>query len=315
MPGPGRDLLRAVCAAVAPALVGLLVFGVSSAGADPPVFDPVADQTLEATSAAGAVATFTVTATDDNPAPTISCDHNSGAVFPLGATPVSCTATDTVTNDVTGPVQLFTITVQDTTAPSISTPGSITAEAANAAGAAVTYSVSASDAVDGSISPNCSPASGAQFPVGATTVNCTAVDAHNNSSSASFSVTVHDTTPPTLSNVSGDLTANATGPSGAAVSWPAPTATDSVDPNPTVGCVPSSGSAFPVGTTTVSCVATDNSGNSSPAQTFHVTVTDTVAPTLSNMPGNISVAATGPGGAAVGYTLPTATDNVDPSPS
>ena len=209
----------------------------------------------------------------------------------------------------------FTVNVVDTTPPAISTPGNLTVEATSSSGAAVTYSASASDAVDGSVSPNCSPASGAQFPLGTTTVNCTATDSHNNTSAASFSVTVHDSTPPTLSNVSGDLTANATGQSGAAVSWPSPTATDSVDPSPTVTCNPSSGSTFAVGTTTVSCIATDNSVNSSPAQTFHVTVSDTVAPTLSNMPGNITVSASGPGGASVGYTLPTASDNVDPSPS
>ena len=41
------------------------------------------------------------------------------------------------------------------------------------------------------------------------------------------------------------------------------TATDDVDPSPTVTCSPPSGSGFPVGTTTVTCTARDSSGNES----------------------------------------------------
>ena len=62
------------------------------------------------------------------------------------------------------------------------------------------------------------------------------------------------------------------------MTWTDPTATDDVDPAPTVGCTPPSGSAFDLGTTTVTCTATDATGNSS-AATFDVTVT-LAAPTL-----------------------------------
>ena len=47
----------------------------------------------------------------------------------------------------------------------------------------------ASDAVDGSIEVVCTPPSGATFPVGSTSVLCTATDTAGNSSSASFVVT------------------------------------------------------------------------------------------------------------------------------
>ena len=47
-------------------------------------------------------------------------------------------------------------------------------------------------------------------------------------------------------------------------------ATDNCDPAPVVTCSPASGSGFPVGTTTVSCTATDASGNSS-TRSFTVT--------------------------------------------
>jgi len=51
------------------------------------------------------------------------------------------------------------------------------------------------------------------------------------------------------------------------------TAVDDCDPNPTIVCNPPSGSAFPLGTNTVNCSATDKCGNKS-ACSFTVTVTD-----------------------------------------
>ena len=58
------------------------------------------------------------------------------------------------------------------------------------------------------------------------------------------------------------MTAIATSKSGARVSYTV-TATDNVDPNPTVKCTPPSGSLFPLGQTPVNCTATDASGNKS----------------------------------------------------
>jgi HYR domain/Beta-propeller repeat len=77
-----------------------------------------------------------------------------------------------------------------------------------------------------------------------------------------------DTTPPTLS-VPSNTVLNATSPAGAIFSFTA-TATDSLDPNPVIACTPPTGSTFPIGTTVVSCSATDASGNSSTAS-FQVT--------------------------------------------
>ncbi|MCJ7711401.1 MAG: HYR domain-containing protein [Chloroflexi bacterium] len=69
-----------------------------------------------------------------------------------------------------------------------------------------------------------------------------------------------DTTPPVLAGVSGPLSAWTSGET-AVVTWPLPTATDDTDPSPVVSCTPASGAAFPVGTTTVTCTATDAAGN------------------------------------------------------
>src|SRR5262249_25663554 len=57
-------------------------------------------------------------------------------------------------------------------------------------GAIVSYTASASDKVDGAMTPKCAPASGSLFGLGTTTVTCSATDAHNNTSSGSFKVTV-----------------------------------------------------------------------------------------------------------------------------
>ena len=158
---------------------------------------------------------------------------------------------------------------QDTTAPTITVPGPITASATSSNGAAVTYSVTASDP-DSSASVSCDPPSGSVFPIGTTTVSCAASDPAGNTAYASFQVTVNpDTTAPTLSLPS-RITVGASSASGAAVAYSA-TATD-LDSPASVSCYPPSGSVFPIGTTTVSCTASDPAGNSS-AGSFQVTVT------------------------------------------
>ena len=163
------------------------VVGIDLVSDQPPVLQVPANITAEATSASGASVTYAVTATDDfDPSPVVSCSPASGSTFALGTTTVNCTATDAASNSSSGS---FTVTVVDTTAPALSV-ANVTAEATSAAGAAVIYSASATDAVDPSPSVSCTPASGGTFPLGATTVNCTATDAAGNSSSGSFTVTV-----------------------------------------------------------------------------------------------------------------------------
>jgi hypothetical protein len=85
--------------------------------ATPPALTLPATMTVEATSASGAVATYSVSATDDDdPNPTVSCTPASGSTFPIGENTVTCTATDANGNIATGS---FTVIVQDTTPPVI----------------------------------------------------------------------------------------------------------------------------------------------------------------------------------------------------
>ncbi|MDP9075518.1 MAG: PQQ-binding-like beta-propeller repeat protein, partial [Actinomycetota bacterium] len=75
-----------------------------------------------------------------------------------------------------------------------------------------------------------------------------------------------------LAGVPSDITVASTSSSGAPVTYPAPSATDE-EPGATVGCAPLSGSVFPIGTTTVTCTATDADDLNSPVTaTFKVTV-------------------------------------------
>jgi len=227
-----------------------------------------AGSTTEATGPTTPVS-YTVSVTDnEDPNPTISCTPGSGIGFPVGVTTVNCTGTDASGNTATGS---FPVTVTDTTAPTISAGVDATAEATGPTGAHVSYTgPTASDLVDGAITPVCTPAPGALYALGSTLVTCTATDAHGNASHTTLTVTVRDTTAPSLT-VPASVVADATTPTGGRASWNA-TATDAVDPNPAVTCVPVSGSFFTIGDTTVSCTATDASGNMSSPKTFTVHV-------------------------------------------
>jgi hypothetical protein len=175
------------------------------------------------------------------------------------------------------------VTVVDTTAPTIVVP-STTVTVQNdpgRAGAVVTYEVTVRD--PGSAAPTerfvdlepapslaCTPSSGSFFPIGSTTVMCTATDSSGNSSTASFTVQVVDTEDPVIAagrNQSAVLPTGTAGP----VAYVAPTATDNSG-SVTVSCAPPSGSTMSAGVVTITCTATDPSGNTA-STSFTVTVT------------------------------------------
>jgi len=257
-------------------------FTVSVQDATAPALTVPSDIVEEANSAAGNAVSFVASATDAVTAsPSIACSPVSGSVFALGTTTVQCSAQDGAGNASTGS---FTVTVRDTTAPALFVPGEMTAEAASAAGAAVSFAASAFDTVTSSPSVGCSPSSG-MFPLGTTTVNCSAQDAAGNTSYGSFTVTVQDTMPPTLT-VPAPITESTTTASGKVISFTT-TATDAVTASPTVNCTPASGSTFPVGDTVVTCAAADAAGNVATG-TFTVTVTMDTAPPPTVLPGRLA---------------------------
>jgi len=119
----------------------------------------------------------------------------------------------------------------------------------------------------------CAPPSGSSFPVGTTTVTCTA----SVGPSCTFTVTINDTQPPMITcppnqTAVTDQSACTGAPPCLVVNFPAPVASDNC-PGVTVSCVPPSGSCLPPGVTTVTCTATDASGNTATCS-FTVTVFD-----------------------------------------
>ncbi len=162
----------------------------------------------------------------------------------------------------------------------------------------------------------CSPASGSFFPVGTTTVTCTAdsggdigvPSGKGGPASCSFTVTVNDTQPPSITCPSKQIVDAGPNMCSAVVNYPAPTASDNC-PGVTVTCTPASSTSFPLGNTVVNCTATDASGNSSSCK-FIVTVKDAQPPSIT-CPANITAVTPNPnsGGAVVTYPTPVATDN------
>jgi hypothetical protein len=106
--------------------------------------------------------------------------------YPVGSTTISWKATDASLNYSTA---TQTVVVRDVTPPTLVLPESFSVNATSSSGAAVSYSVSGSDNV-GVTSLSCYAASGSQFPIGVSSVNCAALDAAGNRTSGSFTVTV-----------------------------------------------------------------------------------------------------------------------------
>ena len=170
-----------------------------------PVVAAHGNVTAEATSAAGAVVTYSEGSATDavTVSPAITYSQASGSTFPLGVTTVTISAEDAAHNVGT---TTFTVTVGDTTAPVVAAHGDVTAEATSAAGAVVTFAAgSATDAVTASPTITYSQESGTSFPLGVTTVTISAEDAAHNVGTGTFTVTVGDMTGPVIT-LNGDAT-------------------------------------------------------------------------------------------------------------
>ncbi len=135
------------------------------------------------------------------------------------------------------------------------------------------------------------PASGSFFPKGTTTVTSTATDNAGNTAVCTFTVTVNDTQAPAITCPANISTTTAVGSCTATVNYAAVTATDNC-PGTTVARTVglASGSAFPIGVTTVTHVATDAAGNTSTCS-FTVTVADAQLPVIGTQPANRTVCA------------------------
>ncbi len=165
-----------------------VLFTVSVVDGDPPVInngEALADIVVEATADP---MPFNV------PEPSFSdaIDENatisrtpSITAFPLGTTPIEWTARDFAGNESTATQN---VVIRDTTAPGITVPDDITASTSSSTGTAVTFEVETDDIFP--VTVQCTPESGDTFPLGTTTVDCTAMDSSGNTTADSFTVTV-----------------------------------------------------------------------------------------------------------------------------
>jgi hypothetical protein len=245
---------------------------------DPPVITCPADivQGTDPGQCSAAVTVAPATATDDCSTVTVNGSRADGKAltdpYPKGVTLINWTATDQKGNTASCDQR---VTVLDLEKPVLSACAANIVQSTDPGlcSAVVTFATpTATDNCPG-VTVSCSPASGTAFPKGTTTVTCTATDASGNQSICQFTVTINNTDPPKITCPPNQvaITANPRDTS-VTVTYPTPSVTDNCA-GTTVVCTPASGSAFPVGTTTVNCVATDTSGNTASCS-FTVTVYD-----------------------------------------
>jgi alpha-tubulin suppressor-like RCC1 family protein len=157
---------------------------------------------------AGATVTLTATATG-LPAPTVRWQVSSkGAIGPftnLGGNATATTGSLVLTGvtaaqhgyayravftNVEGSVTTASATLTVNPAPVLTLPANLTVTAVTKDGAAVGFATSALDSVDGPVPTQCTPPSGSVFPIGTTTVQCTATNSLGGVATGSFTVTV-----------------------------------------------------------------------------------------------------------------------------
>ncbi|MEZ4923352.1 MAG: HYR domain-containing protein [Crocinitomicaceae bacterium] len=226
--------------------------------------------------------------------------NDAPATFSVGTTTVTWTVTDIHGNSATCTQD---VTVNDNEDPTLTCPSDqFDAVNATCSYTILDYTTLAvySDNCGATISQD--PPAGTIMTVGDTTITLTVTDGAGNSIQCSFELTVADTTAPVFNSCPGDVIINNDpGNCSAVATWVVPSA------NENCGLVITSdynsGDVFTVGTTLVTYVATDPSGNTDTCQ-FNVIVTDNEAPVLTYCQADTSSC-----DSVIVYNLPTATDN------
>jgi 4-hydroxy-3-methylbut-2-enyl diphosphate reductase IspH len=199
-----------------------------------------------------------------------SVENDAPKVFPFGLTTITWIATDESGNTATGAQQ---IAVVDTTAPSMISPEDIILEASSAQNNIVNLGqAQASDLVSISSITNDAPD---VFSLGETIVTWTAIDSSENSATTTQTITIIDTTPPSLETLK-NIEIEATSSDENTLSLIPPLASDLVGD---VTITNDATTFLPLGETTITWTATDEEGNSA-STTQTITVVDTTAPEL-----------------------------------
>lgn len=159
----------------------------------PPTIQIPQSMTVEATSPTGAMVNYQVSASDNIDTTTaVSCLPASGSLLAIGHFEIRCEASDSAGNTA---INSFNVDIVDTTSPNIVIPVGVFAESLDGIAAEVYYTVSATDSIDTDVNLQCLPTSGYLFPIGESTVNCSANDAAGNQTQNSFAIMVYDVSP------------------------------------------------------------------------------------------------------------------------
>ena len=261
------------------------------------------DATGTAATEATLVALLATASVVDNVDAAITLTNNAPALFPLGATVVEFSATDSADNTQTAST---TVTVADQTAPVLSPPpepimvAALDASGTPASDAAVVSFLASVDVID-NVDSTVTVANNAPttLVLGANLITFTATDtADNEAVAVTSTVTVTDQTAPVIT-VPATLTVLGTseGVSGSLAAITAliasASATDNVDG--TITAISNDAPAiFPFGTTQLTFTATDAAGNSGTAVAAVVVSLDVVVPELT-VPGSITINVDMPG--------------------
>jgi len=200
--------------------------------------------------------------------------------FPFASTTVTWTVTDTSGN-ISQATQV--VTLVDTTLPEIFAPTDIVAEATGLSSTMVELGEATAHDIMGIASVTEHPSR--FFVLGETTITWTATDTSGNSASATQTVTIVDTTSPSIT-APGSITMEATSSDSNIVTLGNPVSSDLVDTPSISNNAPD---LFPLGETIVTWTATDTSGNSASA-TQTITIVDTTSPELI-MPEDVMIGA------------------------
>jgi len=259
-----------------------------------------------------AIVTYAAPTTADNCIITIvnqTAGLPSGSAFPVGTTTNTFVVFDAHGNSATCS---FDVVISDTELPTISClPDIFQSNDAGQCGALINYNPPLGlDNCPGSTTIQTAGLPGGSiFPIGTTTNTFQVTDAAGNVATCSFNVVISDTELPTISCPANIAQNNDVGQCSAVVTFTAPVGLDNCPGSTTAQTAGlSSGSAFPVGTTTNTFEVTDVAGNVTSCS-FDVVISDTESPTITcatNITQNNDI---GVCGAVVIYTTPVGLDN------
>ena len=288
----------------------------------PPTITCPANTTIAANaSCAGAVGAYTPATLGDNcnpnPIVTQSPAANTGLSGHNDVKTVTLLANDGNGNTASC---TFTVTLKDVTPPSITCPANATVAAdANCSGVVGAYTpVAVSDncAANPTVTQAPAPSTGLSGHNDVKTLTLTANDGNGNTANCSFTVTLKDITPPSITcPANATIAANASC-SGLVGAYTAVSVSDNCNANPTVTQLPAPSTVLSGHNDVEIVTLTANDGNGNTAScTLTVTLKDITPPTIT-CPANTTVAANATCSSPIGAYTPVAVgDNCTANPA